>query len=80
MNVENFLMMYGDQILHEHKEEFLRFQEMKLSKYGWHDSHCPWSSNEVTDGPDTCGCVNRTITERKIKKLICLYLRIFKKI
>ena len=81
--IENFLNKYGDSIFDEHKEELLKIK-LKLeniqnctyifSRYGVHYDNCVWSSNEATEGPDSCHCIFTKIYKERAEKLMNKYI------
>lgn len=84
----NFLNMHITYIFEEHADYLLKavnyLQKYKdvqktTSKYGVHYTNCPWSSNEATCDPDTCGCYKVHEYSTRSNLIILHYESLFKK-
>lgn len=85
MELDRFLQLYEDVLLHKHRRQLYRFreklahyknQEPQLSRHGFHYTSCCWALDNTVEGPDTCECDNVEQNKKDAKKLIDLYLRI----
>lgn len=88
IDVENFLRNNNNFILLEHQAEILEYisyiksfinMDMQTTKHGCHYISCPYSSENTSDGPDTCKCCKVEIIQKNLCKIINLYKRLLKK-
>lgn len=85
MNIPKFLKDFSNVLFEEHKDRIERRYhflkqyenvEKKVSKYGVHYINCPWSNNNATSGPDTCGCHDVDCYNQEIQQLINFYQKL----
>lgn len=86
--LENFLLKFDHLLLEDHRKELLHNHSLLvsysnipkiISKYGKHYTSCPWSSDDVKSGPDTCECCDVERIVLKTKKLLHFYYRLVNK-